>query len=197
MRMGIIGSAHGAERDLQRAIELFLSDPLLKQIVYLGEDDAITQAVERYSCEQLTEEDFMTRAVTLASHGSPDEIDQLLEDDRRAQRVSLLRCLPPRPACAIEMLEKWIVLAVHDKAVLEEDDVANAHVILYGEAAEADIKRFGPRSFLTPGPLAQGQVGSVTLRPDGALELLLLNLDGAVLVCETVAPALAKLVIAS
>jgi hypothetical protein len=95
------------------------------------------------------------------------------------------------------MLEKWIILGVHDKAVLEEDDVANAHVILYGEAPEANIKRFGPRSFLTPGPLDKGLVGSLNLRADGALELSLLDLQGKVWVTESVAPALAKLVVAS
>lgn len=197
MRMGIIGSAHRAERALQQAIELFLDDPLLKQIVYLGEDDAISQAVSRYSREQLTEEQFLDRAVQLACGGSAEAVEQLLEADRQAQRVSLLRCLPPKPACAIEMLEKWIILAVHDKAVLEEDDVANAHVIVYGEAPEADIKRFGPRSFLTPGPLDKNVVGSLNLRADGALDLALLDLQGTVIRSETVAPALAKLVVAS
>lgn len=197
MRMGIIGSAVHAEHDLHSAIELFLADPLLKQIIYLGEDDSITQAVRRYSVEQISEEDFLSRAVELACGGSADAVDQLLEADRQAQRVSLLRCLPPKPACAVEMFEKWIVLAVHDKAVLEEDDVANAHVIVYGEAADAGIKRFGPRSFLTPGPLDKGMVGSLSLRADGALDLALLDLDGTVLQSESVAPAMAKLVVAS
>lgn len=197
MRMGVIGHAEQAEQALHQAIELFLADPLLKQILYLGEDDSITRAVGQFSHERLSEEGFLARAVGLACHGNAEEIDELLEADRQAQRVSLLRCLPPKPACAIEMLEKWIILGVHDKAVLEEDDVANAHVILYGEAPEANIKRFGPRSFLTPGPLERGLIGSLNLRADGALELSLLDLQGKVLVTESVAPALAKLVVAS
>lgn len=197
MRMGVIGHAEQAEHELHQAIELLLADPLLKQILYLGEDDAITRAVGQFSHERLSEEGFLSRAVGLACHGNSDEIEDLLEADRQAQRVSLLRCLPPKPACAIEMLEKWIILGVHDKAVLEEDDVANAHVIIYGEAPEANIKRFGPRSFLTPGPLDRGLIGSLNLRSDGALELSLLDLQGNVLVTESVAPALAKLVVAS
>ena len=197
MRIGVIGSAHELERELHQAIELFLLDPLLKQILYLGDDDAISRAVGQFSHEQLSEEGFLVRAVGLACHGSADEIDELLEADRQAQRVSLLRCLPAKPACAIEMLEKWIILGVHDKATLDEDDVANAHVILYGESPEANIKRFGPRSFLTPGPLARGLVGSLNLRADGALDLALLDLQGKILVSESVSPALAKLVVAS
>jgi len=197
MRIGIIGSAPEAERELHQAIELFLADPLLKQILYLGEDDAISRAVGQFSHEQLSEDGFLSNAVGMACHGSAEEIDALLEADRQAQRVSLLRCLPPKPACAIEMLEKWIILGVHDKAMLEEDDVANAHVILYGESSDGNIKRFGPRSFLTPGPLAKGLVGSLNLRADGTLDLALLDLQGKIRVSESVSPALAKLVVAS
>jgi len=198
MRMGIIGTAVGATRELRQAIELFLADPELKQIVYLGDDDAITQVVTHFAHEQLSEEEFLRRSVELACHGSPDAIRQLLEADREAQRVSLLRRLPDPPACAIEMLDKWIVLIVHDKAVLDEDDVANAHVIVYGQADEANYKRFGPRSFLTPGPLSKGLVGSVGLRPDGTLELQLLDLDGVKVLSESLAPAAAgKVVVAS
>src|ERR1700712_4467681 len=197
MRIGIIGSSPDSERELHQAIELFLADPLLKQILYLGEDNAISHAVGQFSHERLSEEGFLSRAVGLACHGSADEIDELLEADRQAQRVSLLRCLPPKPACAIEMLEKWIILGVHDKAMLDEDDVANAHVILYGESSEANIKRFGPRCFLTPGPLAKGVVGSLYLRADGALDLALLDLQGNIVVAESVSAASAKLVVAS
>jgi hypothetical protein len=198
MRMGIIGTAVGATRELRQAIELFLSDPELKQIIYLGDDDAITQVVSLFAQEQLSEEDFLRRGVELACRGTSAAIRQLLEADQDAQRVSLLRRLPEPPACAIEMLDKWIILAVHDKAVLEEEDVANAHVIVYGQAEQADYKRFGPRSFLTPGPLSKGLVGSVGLRPDGALELNLLDLDGATVLAESLAPtAVGKVVIAS
>lgn len=197
MRIGVIGSAPEAEHELHRAIELFLADPLTKQILYLGEDDAISRAVGQFSQEGLSEEGFLAHAVDLACHGSAEQIDDLLEADRQAQRVSLLRCLPPKPACAIEMLEKWIILGVHDKATLDEDDVANAHVILYGEASEAKIKRFGPRSFLTPGPLQNGVVGSLSLRADGALDLALIDLEGKIVVSESVSSAFAKLVVAS
>jgi hypothetical protein len=120
-----------------------------------------------------------------------------LAQDREAQRVSLLRRLPDAPACAIEMMEKWIILAVHDKAVLEEDDVANAHVIVYGQSPEADFKRIGPFSFLTPGPLNKGKVASIALREDGGLELSLLDLTGAAVLREAISPSSAKVVVTS
>ncbi|MEY4580507.1 MAG: hypothetical protein RL701_5210 [Pseudomonadota bacterium] len=197
MRLGIIGKADGALSELRQAIELFFRDPELKQIVYLGDDDAITEVAALFAGEQLDEEAFLQRGVELACQGSSDAIERLLQADREAQRLSLLRRLPAPPACAIEMLERWIILAVHDKAVLEEDDVANAHVIVYGEAPEAAFKRFGPRSFLTPGPLNKGRVGSIHLRPDGGIDIALLDLQGATVLNELVTPALGKVVVTS
>jgi hypothetical protein len=195
MRMGIIGPAAGARDALRKAIELFLSDRELKQIIYLGEDGAIEDVVTEFAREQLDDDAFLRRGVELACSGSADDIEGLLAQDREAQRVSLLRRLPDPPACAIEMMEKWIILAVHDKAVLEEDDVANAHVIVYGRAPEADFKRIGPFSFLTPGPLHKGKVGSIALREDGGLELSLLDLGGAAVLRESISPAIAKVVV--
>lgn len=198
MRLGIIGKAQGAENELRTAIELFFRDPQLKQIMYLGDDDLITEMAANLAREQLDEEAFLKRGVELACQdGSPQAIERLLEADRQAQRLSLLRRLPDPNACAIEMLEKWIILAVYDKAILEEDDVANAHVIVYGEAPEPAFKRFGPRSFLTPGPLSKGCVASIVLRPDGGLDLALLDLQGTPVLSESVSPSSGKVVISS
>jgi len=44
-----------------------------------------------------------------------------------------VRRLPPPPARAIEMIDDRVVLLVHDKAVLDEEDIANAHLIVYGK----------------------------------------------------------------
>jgi hypothetical protein len=197
MRMGIIGQADNAPDALHRAIELFLSDPQIKQIVYVGDDNAIDGEVDRFAREHLGEDEFLQRGADLACAGSAEAIEVLLAQDRESQRLALLRRLPAPPARAVEMLEKWIVLAVHDKAILDEDDVANAHVIVYGKAPEADFKRFGPRSFLTPGPLSKGRVGRITLRADGGLDVALLDLQGTSVLRESISPALAKVVVTS
>jgi hypothetical protein len=197
MRIGVIGPAGKTQDELRRAIELFLADPEIKQIIYLGSDGAAEAAVDEFSRGQLDENEFLTRGAELACHGAPEDIEQLLGQEAAAQGLSRVRRLPDPPARAIEMLEKWIVLAVHDKAILDEDDVANAHVIVYGKSPDADFKRFGPRSFLTPGPLAKGRVGRISLRPDGGLDVALLDLDGQHVLRESMAPTLAKMVVAS
>jgi hypothetical protein len=194
MRIGIIGQA-GESDELRRAIELFLTDPQIKQIIYLGDDTAVDEVLSNFARENLGEDEFLRRGAELACQGSADDIEGLLAEDRAGQRLALLRRLPPPPARAIEMLEKWIVLAVHDKAILDEDDVANAHIIVYGKAADADFKRFGPRSFLTPGPLNGGRVGRIALRADGGLDVSLLDLSGNSVLRESISPALAKVVV--
>jgi hypothetical protein len=198
MRLGIIGTAQGGTLEqLRSAVELFFGDPQLKQIIYLGDDAALDEVAAQLAHEQLDEAAFLQRGAELAVHGTADALEQLLRADREAERLSVLRHLPEAPACAIEMLEKWVVLAVHDKAVLEEDDVANAQVIIYGESDEAAFKRFGPRAFLTPGPLHKGCVGSISLRDDGSLDIAILDLQGAILQSDSIAPATGKVVVTS
>jgi hypothetical protein len=197
MRIGVIGESRKASGDLRKAIELFLADPTIRQVIYLGMDGAIEDVVASWSSEGLSEDAFLKRGAELACTGSADEIDALLSEDRSAQRLSAVRKLPEPPARAIEMLEKWIVLAVHDKAILDEDDVANAHVIVYGKSNDADFKRFGPRVFLTPGPLHKGKVGRLTLREDGYMDIDLLDLSGQSVRHEEVSPAAAKVVVTS
>ena len=75
--------------------------------------------------------------------------------------------------------------------------MANAHVIVYGKANDADFKRFGPRAFLTPGPLAKGKVGVVSLLADGGLELALWDLEGRTLRKEEISAAAGKVVVTS
>ena len=65
-------------------------------------------------------------------------------------RVGLAEEVAP-PARAVEMFHDRVVLMVFDKSVLDEDDVANATVIVWGHAPEAQLKPIGPRAFLTPG----------------------------------------------
>jgi hypothetical protein len=62
-----------------------------------------------------------------------------------------MAALPPPPSRAVEMFDDRVVLMVYDKGVLDEDDVANATAIVWGNAVDAVLKPIGPRAFLTPG----------------------------------------------
>jgi hypothetical protein len=183
--IGFVGPARGAEPQLERALTLLAGDPGMRQIVYLGVDDALDQVSERWGARiDEYQSRVLERAVQLAPEGTAEAIDALLAEPDPGRQATLLRKLPESPKRAVELLDRYVVLAVHDKAVLDEDDIANAHAIAYGRADEPQCKRFGLRGFLTPGPLTHGTVARVSLHPDGALELSLLRLDGTLLVSE-------------
>jgi hypothetical protein len=195
--LGLIGPAGNARPELERALELLMADPAMHRIVYLGADGAIEEVAAARSRSGLEREEFLDLAAELSCSGSADEITELLAAEREGKRLSMIRKLPEPPARAVEMMDKWIVLAVHDKAVLDEDDIANAHIIVYGRADEAGLKRFGPRCFFTPGPLSAGKLGCLELMADGQAQIRLLGLDGETLVCESLQGTSAKLVITS
>ncbi|MDD9935442.1 MAG: hypothetical protein OXT09_17670 [Myxococcales bacterium] len=195
MRLGLIGPAHDNAQALERAIEMLMADPDVRQVIYLGDDGGADQVVESWSQRYIDDEQFLDRGARLACAGSAGEIDGLLADQSAAARLWAIRRLPDPPARAIEMMDKWLVLAVHDKAVLDEDDISNAHIIVYGKSDKAGIKRFGPRSFFTPGPVDQGKVGLLELMPHGQLELRILSLEGKVLVSETARATSARVVV--
>jgi hypothetical protein len=197
MRIGVVGPATVAGDSLRRAIALLLDDPSVRQVIYLGRDESVRAITDAWAAERMDIEQFIQRGVELACHGSADEIVTLLDEERAARRLQIIRRLPESPARAIEMLDRWIVLAVHDKAVLTEEDIANAHVIVYGKAPAPDIKRFGPRCFFTPGPVDNGTVGMLELTAQGSVDVRAVDLRGRVILQEEVRSTTAKLVVTS
>lgn len=197
MRIGLIGPAGQARAQLARAIDLLIADRAMHQIIYLGNDDAAGQALAERERAGLAPDAFLQRAADAACGGSADAIAQLLLEQRATSRLALVRRLPDPPARAIEMMDKWIVLGVYDKAVLDEDDIGNAHIIVYGRSEEPGLNRFGPRCFFTPGPLGRDHIGCLELMPHGHVEIRLLALDGTVLWSEPLYAGGAKLVVTS
>ena len=194
--IGFVGPAARATAELERALALLATDPAMRQIVYLGVDDAIDEVAAAWQARADEQRaGFLERAAQLAREGTPDAIDALLAEPDPGREVALLRRLPDAPQRAVDMLDRFVVLAVHDKAVLDEEDIANAHAIAYGRADEPACKRFGQRCFLTPGPLASGTVARVRLLPAGALELAVLRLDGSVVTSERLTESGARLVV--
>jgi hypothetical protein len=196
-RIGLIGPAPQSGPELPRALELLLGDPAIRQIIYLGADSAPEAVVADWAEQGLDERDFLQKGLELACSGSAEQIAALLSEERAVSRLQRIRALPPPPARAIEMMDRFLVLGVHDKAVLDEDDIANAHVIVYGRGDEPSFKRFGPRCFFTPGPLTRGHVGCLELMKEGHMEVRLLDLEGTLLWREPLLAAGSKLVVTS
>jgi hypothetical protein len=182
VRIGVVGPAADDVDGLRSAASRLLQDVGADQVIYLGVDDAMDRVVGDWAVEVMGSKDaaaaFLERAARLALQGTPDAIRSLLEADARLQRLRALRRLPPPPARAVEMIEDRIVIAVHDKAILDEEDIANAHVIVYGKGSKPLIKKFGPRCFFTPGPLSEGHVGVIEVERDGRMAIQLCDVSG-------------------
>ncbi len=180
MRIGFIGPADGDVDALQEALAFLLGDAGADSVIYLGEDDtgdALAARVARAATGG-ADASFLGAAAEVALSGDAGQIDALLSAEEDLQRLDALRILPPPPMRAVEMLDDRIVLLVHDKAVLAEDDIVNASVIVFGRSKAMLLKRFGTRYFFTPGPLADGQVGLLEREGDGRLAAAAFDVSG-------------------
>lgn len=199
MRIGLVGPANGDGAVLREALEFLLSDVLVDQAIYLGHDEeTVDDALRAWSAELFDggvdhTDVFLDRAVEVAVGGTPREIEALLSAELAVRRLDRVRKLPPAPARAVEMLADRIILAVYDKSVLDEEDIANAQLIVYGKSGTAELRRFGPRYFLTPGPLSEHQVAVLELEEDGQVSIALFETSGLPVWRETMARRTTKL----
>jgi hypothetical protein len=199
MRIGFIGPAEGDVAALREALDFLLGDAGADTVIYMGEDDTADQLAEECLRGATGGADgtFFGAALEAALTGTPDEIAALLDAELELERLSTLRILPPSPMRAVEMLDDRIVLLVHDKAVLAEDDIVNASVIVFGRSKELLLKRFGTRYFFSPGPLNQGQVGLLEREGDGRLAAAAFDLSGRPLWREILQWRTAKIMVAT
>ena len=56
-----------------------------------------------------------------------------------------------------------VAVLIHDKALLDEEDIFSATFLIYGKSDGPLIKKIGPRWFLTPGPVNTPGGGSIVL----------------------------------
>jgi len=181
MRIGLLGPADGNLTLLREASEFLLRDYGVDQTVYLGPSDgAVEQVVERWSREVMgrdgsSEDAFLSQAAQLALTGDSQSIRTLLARDDEVRRLSTLRCLPPPPARAVEVFDDKVVLFVHEKSLLDEEDIANAFLVVYGRSKACALNRFGPRTFFTPGPLKAGRIAVIEPESEGSLAIAQFN----------------------
>ena len=182
MKIGLIGPSEGDIAALREATEFLLSEAEADQIIYLGADDAMKRVTADWSADIMDGSSdpraFLDRAAVLAQEGSPEDILHLLDADAKLKQLANIRTLPPSPSRAIEMLADRILLVVHDKGVLDEEDIANAHVIVYGKSDEILLKKFGSRHFFTPGPLAARKIAVIEITEDESIALSVFDPSG-------------------
>lgn len=182
MRIGLIGPAGDADALLSAAIRLLVLEFGVDQVVYLGSDGAIDRLAAAFT--QRIGGSFDDRVLVLAQSGDAAELRDLLAAEAELARLGTLRVLPPAPSRTLEMIDDRFLLFVHDKATLEEDDIANAQVIVYAQSPRCLYRRFGPRAFFTPGMLSEGQVGMLETDVDGRLTITAHTMDGSCVLSE-------------
>ena len=196
MRLGLIGPANTDTAALERAAKLLIVEYEVDQVIYLGEDDALREFVTAHESEG-NGHPIEQQVARVAATGSPSDIEDVLVQLRGARYLEKLRVAPRPPTRAMEMLDDRIVLIVRNKTTLGEDDVVNSNVVIYGDARELMFKRFGPRCFFSPGPLAGGRLGLLDDQSEaGGVELRAIDIGGEILWTEPIQGRGAKVMVA-
>lgn len=178
MRLGLLGPAGGDVGALGRAAEYLLNTARVSRVIYLGNDGTLDRAVaawaERLVGADPTDEGAWARAVDVALSGTPDEIDRFVATERARLRLKALEALPEDGARAVEQFGERIALLIHDKAVLDEEDIVKANLLFYGKSDAPLVRRIGSRWFVSPGPIGAPRSGVAVLDDNaaGARELV-------------------------
>ncbi len=195
MRLGLIGPANGDTKLLAEATDFLIDSVGAAGVVYLGIDETV-EALARTQGATAGPL-FGPSTVRAAVRGSPDDIRKTADSHRRTRRLQRIQTVPYPPTRAVEMIDDRIVMVVYDKSVLDEEDIINASVIVYGKSRELFFKRFGPRAFFTPGPLGAGKVGVLHHEADGRGVVAAYDLTGASVLREPLYGRTAKVVVSS
>jgi hypothetical protein len=164
MRLGLLGPALDRDDALERAMR-FLRQAGAQRVVYLDVDGAVDRVIRRWA-EALVGPDpaenaIFDRAAEHCLRAGPDRIDKFVAAERARRELSLFESLAGDGTRAIEILNNRVVVMIHDKANLVEEDIVSASVFVFGKAREPLVKQVGSRWFLSPGGL--DQFGLLTL----------------------------------
>jgi hypothetical protein len=167
VRLGLLGPARGDLEVLARAAEFLLNGAKVTRAIYLGADDAIEETVAVWAQSLVgpdpSDEGVWERAFEVATNGSAVEIDSFLRAERARLRLKSLEGLPPELLRSVEIFGDRVAVLIHDKALLDEEDIFSASFLCYGKSDEPLVKKIGQRWFLTPGPVGSAGGGAIVL----------------------------------
>jgi hypothetical protein len=171
MRLGLLGPAGGDVSALGRAAEFLLLKAGVSRAIYLGVDGSLDRAVAIWARKLVgddpSDEHAWKRAAEVALAGTPEQIDKLVGLERARLRLKALEALPEQVGRTIEMLGDRVAVLIHDKALLDEEDILAANLLFYGKSDGPLIKKIGARWFVTPGPIGSEGGGIAVLDDEG------------------------------
>lgn len=154
-----------------------------ERIVYLGIDDALDSLVWGWAQELVgedpTDAGVWKRAAERCTEATADSIDRFIGAERARLRLKKLECLPRATARAVELFDGRLAVMLHDKALLDEEDILPATLLIFGKSPEPVIHRVGPRTFVSPGPI-DGPAGVALAEdePGGGIVLSMFDASG-------------------
>lgn len=167
MRLGLLGPAGDDLATLARSAEFLLNGAKVNRAIYLGADDALEETValwaESLVGSDASDEGLWNRAFRVAAEGTPAQIDGFLRGERARLRLKSLEGLPTSELRSVEMFGDRVAVLIHDKALLDEEDIFSATFLVYGKSDGPLVKKIGPRWFLTPGPTGSPGGGALVL----------------------------------
>ncbi len=195
MKLGLLGPAEGDVASLRRAAQLLVDVSKVDRAIYLGRDDALEQVVDgwakRLVGDDPTESGMWRRAGELAVVGSPAEIDAFVQTERARLGLRVFESIPGGRARTIEIIGDRVAVLVYEKALLDEEDIFAANLILYGKSDQPVVRRIGARWFVTPGRMGAPGGGACVL-DDGGEDVTLTIYDGSGKACHHEALTLAR-----
>jgi hypothetical protein len=171
MKLGLMGPADGDVRALGAAAELLVGVLKVDRAIYLGRDDALERTIDAWTKRLVgddpTEVAMWRRAAELAVVGSPAEIDGFVHKERARHALHVFESIPSGEARTIEIVGDRVAVLVYEKALLDEEDIFAANLIVYGKSDEPVVRRIGARWFITPGKLGSPGGGTCVLDDGG------------------------------
>lgn len=171
MRLGLLGPATDRLDVLERAARFLHTEVSAERIIYLGLDGALDREVENRAKSLVgadaSEGQLFRRAAERCAAATPMEIDAFVGAERERESLRAFESLPGDGTRLMELLGGRVAVLIHDKANLDEDDIASATFLVFGKSTDPLVKAVGSRWFLAPGHL--GDCGMMLLeeRSDG------------------------------
>jgi hypothetical protein len=172
VRLAVIGPSGGDVSMFARMVELLLNGARVDRAIYLGADDVLDETVALWAQALVgpdpTDDRIWERALEVARNGDADSIDALVRSERARLRLKSVEGLPAPNRRDVEMFGDRLVLLVHDRTLLDEDDIFSASLLIYGKSDVPLAKRIGSRWFLAPGPISENGGGGAIVLDDAA-----------------------------
>ena len=185
MRFAVLGPANDDLAALERGASLLLFELEAEKVVYLGPDDALDRLVLDWARRLVGPDPFenaLWERARRCCSAPAEEIDRFVASERRRDRLKALKCLPGATSRTIEILEGRLAVLLYDKALLDEEDILPASLLIFGKSKHPLVRHVGSRTFVSPGELGEGRAGIALFvdEPNGDVSLSIYDQGGTI-----------------